>query len=198
MGDGNVTVLLESAAAGDARSAEALLPLIYEELRRLAAAQLKHEPSGLTLQPTALVHEAYLKLLGGQDIKWQGKRHFFAAAATAMRRILVDRARYYRYEKHGGKVHRAPLDSHALTIADPTPSPGEPPVDLLKLNSALERLETNDPRQAEVVMLRYFAGLGVEQTAEALGVSQATVKNDWVYARAWLRRELVSLASEDA
>ncbi len=197
MGDGNVTLLLESAAAGDARSAEALLPLIYDELRRLAAAQLRHEPNGLTLQPTALVHEAYLKLLGGEDIKWNGKRHFFAAAATAMRRILVDRARYYQSEKHGGKMGRAALDSAALTIADPTPSPDDAPVNLLKLNSALERLESNDPRQAEVVMLRYFAGLGVEQTAEALGVSQATVKNDWAYARAWLRRELADMASED-
>lgn len=189
-GSHQVTRLLEAAGDGDRRASEELLPLVYEELRRLAAAQLAREPSGHTLQPTALVHEAYLKLIGGAEIKWEGRRQFFCAAATAMRRILVDRARRVRAEKHGGDRKREPLADDTPVIDEPTPSPGEAPVNLLGLHDALSRLEARDTRQAEVVLLRYFAGLTVEETAAALGVSPATVKNDWMYARAWLRREL--------
>lgn len=189
-GSHQVTRLLEAAGDGDRRASEELLPLVYEELRRLAAAQLAREPSGHTLQPTALVHEAYLKLIGGAEIKWEGRRQFFCAAATAMRRILVDRARRVRAEKHGGNRKREPLSDDTPVIDEPTPSPGEAPVNLLGLHEALSRLEARDTRQAEVVLLRYFAGLTVEETAAALGVSPATVKNDWMYARAWLRREL--------
>lgn len=187
--NGRMTELLDAAGRGEASAAERLLPLVYQELRRLAAASLSREPAGLTLQPTALVHEAYLKLIGGAEIRWEGRRQFFCAAATAMRRILVDRARRYRAEKRGGGRRREELDAN-VTISPPTPAPGDGPVDLVKLNDALERLEKHDERQAEVVLLRYFAGLSIAETARALGVSEATVKTDWVYARAWLRREL--------
>lgn len=194
-GDKDVTRLLDAAGAGDAVASEALLPLVYDELRRLAAAQLAREPAGHTLQPTALVHEAYLKLVGGGDLKWESRKQFFYAAATAMRRILVDRARRYKAEKHGGGRKREGLE--AEQIADPTSGMKEGPIDLLKLNEALSQLEKRDTRQAEVVMLRYFAGLTVEQTAGALGVSEATVKNDWSYAKAWLRREMEKMTASD-
>ncbi len=187
----HVTRLMRAAGAGDPKAAESLLPLVYDELRRLAAAQLSKEPAGQTLQPTALVHEAYLRLVGGEAIEWQGRGHFFAAAARAMRRILIDRARRHRAAKHGGSLGRS--DLHEDMIADPTPGPGGSAMDLLRLDAALARLETRDSRQAEIVLLRYFAGLSIEQTAEALGVSTGTVKNDWVFARAWLRRELESI-----
>lgn len=187
-----MTRLLDAAGQGEASASERLLPLVYDELRRLAAAQLAREPAGHTLQPTALVHEAYLRLIGGAAIQWQGRRQFFCAAATAMRRILVDRARRVKAEKRGGGRRREELHPDETMLADPTPSPdgGGGAVDLLGLNAALERLEAHDDRQAEVVLLRYFAGLSIEETARALGVSEATVKTDWVYARAWLRREL--------
>ncbi|MFO0835094.1 MAG: ECF-type sigma factor [Phycisphaerales bacterium] len=186
-----VTRLMRAAGAGDPKAAESLLPLVYDELRRLAAAQLSKEPAGQTLQPTALVHEAYLRLVGGEAIEWQGRGHFFAAAARAMRRILIDRARRHRAAKHGGD--RARADLREDLIADPTPGTGGGGMDLLRLDAALARLEARDSRQAEIVLLRYFAGLSIEQTAEALGVSTGTVKNDWVFARAWLRRELESI-----
>lgn len=185
-----VTRLIDAASAGDPGAADALLPLVYDELRRVAAVHLSREAAGQTLQPTALVHEAYLRLLGGEPVKWQGRGHFFAAAARAMRRILVDRARSKHAEIHGGGRAKLRIDDEALTIADPTPQPTGAGVDLLALNEALASLEEKDPRQAEVVMMRYFAGLSIEQTAMALGVSTGTVKNDWVYARAWLRREM--------
>jgi len=187
-----VTRLIKAAGAGDPKAAESLLPLVYDELRRLAAAQLSKEPAGQTLQPTALVHEAYLRLVGGEAIEWQGRGHFFAAAARAMRRILIDRARRHRAAKHGGDRARAALREDL--IADPTPGTGGGGIDLLRLDAALARLEARDSRQAEIVLLRYFAGLSIEQTAEALGVSTGTVKNDWVFARAWLRRELESIS----
>jgi RNA polymerase sigma factor (TIGR02999 family) len=187
-----MTQLLEAAGTGDRAAGEVLLPLVYDELRRVAANQLAREPAGLTLQPTALVHEAFLKLFGNQDVRWEGRAHFFGAAARAMRQILVDRARRYKAEKHGGGRARRALDSATLAIADPTPTPGNDGsgVDLIGLDAALVSLERRDKRQAEVVLLRYFAGLTVEQTAEALGVSAATVKNDWMFAKAWLRREM--------
>src|SRR5262245_42949344 len=133
-----ITRLLDAAGAGDAAAADALLPLVYDELRRVAAVHLSREPAGQTLQPTALVHEAYLRLLGGEPIQWQGRGHFFAAAARAMRRILVDRARSKHAEVHGGGRSRFQIDDDALTIAEPTPEPSGPAVDLLGLNQALE------------------------------------------------------------
>ncbi len=191
-----VTQLLEAIDRGDPAAAGDLLPMVYAELRRLAQAQLGREPGGgaqQTLQATELVHEAYLRLVGadtGEDGgKWRGRGHFFAAAARAMRRILVDRARARAAIKRGGDRGRVGLDAAAdeLGSATPVDSGG---VDILSLDRALARLEAREPRQAEVVMLRYFAGLTIEQTAAALGVSPATVKADWVYARAWLRRDI--------
>jgi RNA polymerase sigma factor (TIGR02999 family) len=186
-----VTLLLEAAVAGDQKAGADLLPLVYEELRKLAAARLAKEPgggAGYTLQPTALVHEAYMRLLGhtagGGEIRWDSRGHFFGAAALAMRRILVDRARQRGRVKHGGEFKRADVEMDVLSI--------EPPGDeLLALDDALTRLEKSDERKYRVVMLRYFAGLSIEDTAAAIGVSPATVKNDWTFARAWLKRAVV-------
>ncbi len=188
----NVTRLINAAQEGDSGACEELLPLVYDELRRLASSHLAREPSGMTLQPTALVHEAYLRLLGSREVEWQGKGHFFGAAAQAMRRILVDRARARAAIKRGGDRRREHSDEGLDGIADPLATPGGvgEQIDLLKLNTVLERLEAKDKRQADVVMLRYFAGLTIEQTAQALGLSAGTVKNEWTFARAWLRREL--------
>ncbi len=186
----HVTMLLNAAHAGDKRAADELLPLIYDELRRLAASQLASEAAGLTLQPTALVHEAYLRLVGANDSKWDGRGHFYGAAAIAMRRILVERARRYRAAKHGGKDNKPAAREALADVNLPTPTPGSEPVDLIALDAALSKLERKDERQARIVMLRFFAGLTIEQAASVLGLSEATVKNEWVYARAWLRREI--------
>lgn len=186
-----VTLLLEAAGAGESRAADELLPVIYEELRRLAAGYMQREPSGSTLQPTALVHEAYVRLLGETEVKWRDRGHFFGAAALAMRRILVDRARSRNAVKHGGHLQRSDADS-AQSIAAPEGTDDAGVIDLLALDRALDRLHARDPRQAEVVMLRYFAGMTIEQTAMAMDLSAGTVKNEWTFARAWLRRELES------
>ncbi|MFO0827024.1 MAG: ECF-type sigma factor [Phycisphaerales bacterium] len=182
-----VTQLLAAAGAGDPQAAERLLPLVYAELQALARSYMAregaHHGRDRTLQPTALVHEAYLRLVGAADVVWQNRGHFFVAAATAMRRILIERARHRGRLKRGGGRDRVPLDADAVAV--------EPPSDmLLALDEALTSLERSDPRKCSVVMLRYFAGLSVEETAAALGVSAATVKNDWAYARAWLMREI--------
>lgn len=182
----DVTQLIAAACDGDPRAAEHLLPLVYEEMRRLAAARLAKEPGAgkaHTLQPTALVHEAYMRLVGGGDVRWDGRGHFFAAAALAMRRILVERARRRGRVRHGGGRQR---------VALPVESLAEEPQDdeLLLLDDALKKLEELDGRKYQVVMLRYFAGLSIEDTAAALDISSATVKNDWNFARAWLRREV--------
>jgi RNA polymerase sigma factor (TIGR02999 family) len=161
-------------------SSAELLPQVYEELRRLARARLAREPSGLTLQPTALVHEAYLRLAGdGANRRWDRRGHFFAAAAIAMRRILVERARHYRRIKHGGAQLRVELDAESPALAPTLP-------DVLAVDQALTRLEQLDPEKAQVVLLRYFAGLTIEETAAAMALSPATVKNEWAFARAWL------------
>ncbi|GMV25698.1 MAG: hypothetical protein AMXMBFR58_17290 [Phycisphaerae bacterium] len=193
-----ITRLISQAQAGEGDASEELLPLVYDELRRLAASHLAREPSGLTLQPTALVHEVYLRLLGGSQVQWQGKGHFFAAAAQAMRRILVDRARARAALKRGGDRRRDDLAIDALSAPLQTPGGTTDRFDLLKLNEALERLHARDRRQADVVMLRYFAGLTIEQTAQALGLSTGTVKNEWTFAKAWLRRELENAGMDDA
>jgi RNA polymerase sigma factor (TIGR02999 family) len=178
-----VTQLLDAAAAGDPKAAADLLPLVYDELRTLAAARLAAERSGQTLQPTALVHEAYLRLVGGEDRRWDSRGHFFAAAAEAMRRILVERARSKARLKRGGDRRRVDLDLVELA-AD---GPGD---DLLALDEALGKLERKDPRKAALVKLRFFAGLTNEHAAAALGISPSTADNDWAYARAWLRLEV--------
>jgi RNA polymerase sigma factor (TIGR02999 family) len=163
-----------------------LLPQVYEELRKLARARIAREPAGLTLQPTALVHEAYLRLTGsGADRRWDRRGHFFGAAAIAMRRILVERARHYRRVRHGGEQQRVELD-----IDSPAPTPEF--ADVLAIDQALTRLEQIDSTKARVVLLRYFAGLTIEETADAMELSPATVKNEWAFARAWLHDALRS------
>lgn len=181
----SVTVLLDRISAGDQSAADRLIPMVYEELRVLARAHLnaEHDGGGATLSPTGLVHEAYLKLVGGADIAWENRRHFFGSAARAMRQVLVDRARRHRDLKHGGRIEHTALDADQLGV-----EPG--PTETLALDKALVELEGRDPRQAEIVMLRFFAGLSIEQTAEAMDLSPATVKNEWAYARARLRRDL--------
>lgn len=178
----DVTRILSQIDSGDPAAAEQLLPLVYDELRKLAAARLAHEQPGQTLQSTALVHEAYLRLLGGDATpRWDGRGHFFAAAAEAMRRILVDRARHKQTRKAGGGHRRLDLDD-----IEPTFEEGNDD-DLLALDNALRQLEVEEPRKAELVKLRFFAGLTAEQTAAALGVSTSTIEKDWAYARSWLR-----------
>jgi RNA polymerase sigma factor (TIGR02999 family) len=178
----DVTRILAAIEQDGPRSAEQLLPLVYEELRQLAAHRLAHEQPGQTLQATALVHEAYMRLVGGgQGQSWDGLRHFFAACAEAMRRILIDRARHKQADKAGGRHRR-------LELADIEPAFKEWDDDhLLDLDAALQKLEAKDARKAELVKLRFFAGLTAEQAASALGVSLSTVEKDWAYARSWLR-----------
>ena len=178
-----VTQLLSALAAGDQHAAADLLPLVYTELRKLAQARMAREPAQ-TLQPTALVHEAYLRLVGDADrAQWNGRGHFFGAAARAMRRIMVERARGNARLKRGGDRQRIMLEDQAVA----TESGGD---DLVALDQALDRLEAHDARKAQVVMLRYFAGLTVEETAAALDLSPAMIKKEWTVARAWLHREL--------
>jgi RNA polymerase sigma factor (TIGR02999 family) len=181
-----VTRILEAIDQGDPQAAAQLLPLVYDELRKLAAAKLAHEKPGQTLDATGLVHEAYLRLVGGgrsASEAFANRRHFLAAAAEAMRRILVDRARQRKCLKRGGDRKRLRLDQLHLE-AEQTPA------EFLALHEALERLEAKDQRKAALVKLRFFAGLSNEQAAEALGISPSTADNDWAYARAWLRVEL--------
>ncbi len=180
----DVTQILSQIEAGDLRAAEELLPLLYEELRRLATRRLADEKPGQTLQATALVHEAYVRLVGSPSHQhWNGRGHFFAAAAEAMRRILVEQARRKNRVRHGGELRRVDFDNE-LQISD------EADENLLALDEALQRLATKDPQAAEVVKLRYFAGLTIEETASALGISVRTVNRHWAFARAWLFRQL--------
>jgi RNA polymerase sigma factor (TIGR02999 family) len=176
-----VTRILSAIEQGDPHAAEHLLPLVYDQLRQLAARKLAQERPGQTLQPTALVHEAYLRLVDTEKAQhWNSRGHFFAAAAEAMRRILVDNARRKQRHKHGGGRHRAPLDPARLAYQ----SPDE---ELLAIHDALEKLAADDPRAAELVKLRYFAGLSVEQAAEAMDIPRSTAYVHWSYARASLR-----------
>ena len=182
-----VTQILAAIEQGDSRAAGQLLPLVYDELRRLAAQRLAREKPGQTLQATALVHDAYLRLVGTDDHGWDGRGHFFAAAAEAMRRILVDNARRKRAAKHGGGHRRRDLDDVEIAA-------GAPAEDLMALDEALTRLAAEDPAKAELVKLRYFAGLSIEEAALALGISPATAKRRWAYARAWLFRIIEAAA----
>jgi RNA polymerase sigma factor (TIGR02999 family) len=176
--------LVDRATRGDAPALEALMPLVYAELRRLAAHYLKGERPGQTLQPTALVHEAYLKLLKDRPERWQNRAHFSAIAAHAMRQVLIERARARDALKRGGGQPRVTFDE-GLPAAAPEQS-----MDMLALDAALDRLAALDPGQARIVELRYFGGLSIEETAEAMKISPATVKRHWAAARAWLAKEL--------
>jgi RNA polymerase sigma factor (TIGR02999 family) len=177
----DVTRLLDAAAAGDRTAAAALLPLVYDELRNLAAARMSAEQPGHTLDATALVHEAYLRLVGDQ--RFDGRGHFFASAAEAMRRILVDHARAKRAEKRGGDRHRVELETVPVAVLDARH-------DLIALDDALNRLSVEEPEVASLVNLRYFAGLTTEQAADALGISVRTANRHWAYAKAWLYQQL--------
>ncbi|MCZ2401504.1 MAG: sigma-70 family RNA polymerase sigma factor [Phycisphaerae bacterium] len=183
MSDELITRTLMAASRGEPRAADELLPLVYDELRRLAHARLARAPRGTTLQPTALVHEAYLRLVGDRDPGWNGRAHFFAAAARAMRNILVDRARRKASVKHGGGRRRVAMDDADLPIELPNE-------DVLALDEALTRLEAADPRKARIVMLHYFGGLTLEETAEALDTSPRTVEREWRFTRAFLFTQL--------
>jgi RNA polymerase sigma factor (TIGR02999 family) len=178
----NVTQLLSSIESGDPKAAEELLPLVYKELRQLANARMAREPGGHTLQPTALVHEAWIRLIGeGHD--WQNRRHFFSAAAEAMRRILIDRARQKRRIRHGGGLVRVDLDDIDLAAESQSET-------VLFVHEALDLLAEKDPEVAELIKLRYFAGIPNQQAAEMLGMSERTARRTWAYARAWLTREI--------
>jgi len=179
-----VTRLLEAIERGDPNAAQELLPLVYGELRRLAACKMANEPPGQTLQPTALVHEAWLRLGGGEvNPRWQNRAHFFAAAAEAMRRILIDNARRRRALRRGGDQER--VDLEAADIA----APGSDD-ELLEVHEALERFAQTEPAKAELVKLRYFVGLTITEAAQVLSISEPTAKRWWSYARAWLYREI--------
>ena len=180
-----VTSILDAIQRGDSKAADALLPLVYDELRRLAAQRMAHEAPGQTLQATALVHEAWLRLGGDDQPSWQNRAHFFAAAAEAMRRILIDKARRKNYLRHGGGAERVNLDGLDLAASVDDEQ-------LLALDEALDHLAAHDATKAQVVKLRFFAGLTNEQVARVLGVSEPTVKRHWTYARAWLFREMNS------
>jgi RNA polymerase sigma factor (TIGR02999 family) len=181
-----VTRILSAIDQGDPTAAEQLLPLVYDELRTLAAQKLAQEKPGLTLDGTALVHEAYLRLVDVDEAPhWDSRGHFFAAAAEAMRRILVEKARRRQRIKHGGGLHKHPLQENEPALASPVDE-----VDLLDLHEALDRLEAASPRRARLVKLRYFAGLTLPEVAELLGVAQSTAEADWTYAKAWLKREM--------
>jgi RNA polymerase sigma factor (TIGR02999 family) len=182
----DVTQILSQVESGDSNAAQQLLPLVYDELRKLAAQKLANEKPGQTLQPTALVHEAYLRLVGSQSEdaqlpSYKDRGHFFAAAATAMRRIIIDTARRKKTRKHGGALRRQPLEAIVAPEADE---------EMLALDEALDKLAVQDPAKARLVELRYFAGLTGEQAAAVLGISPTTADRHWAYARAWLQAEV--------
>lgn len=185
----DITRILNAAAGGDAASARDLLPIVYGELRKLAEARMRHIPPGQTLQPTALVHEVYMRLVGDADPGWNGRAHFFGAAARAMRQILVDQARRKASQKHGGKLQKVTLGGVVPEV--------ELPVDrLLGVETALKKLEQQDPDKAQLVMLRYFTGLTNQEIAEISGKSLRTIERECQYLKAWLRRELSDSGGE--
>lgn len=186
---GEITLLLQHAEAGDAQAAERILPLVYDELRKLAAAKMARESSDQTLQPTALVHEAWLRLGGDAQPDWKNRAHFFAAAAQAMRRILIDNARRKQRQRHGGGLEKLSLDWTGFDVGADALGDAE----LLVLDEALANLAAHDARKAALVQQWFFAGLTVEQAAEVLGISARTAHRDWLYARAWLTNEIERL-----
>ena len=177
------TRILVAIEQGDAKAADELLPLVYEELRRLAGHKMSREQPGQTLQATALVHEAYIRLVGSDDRQWSGRTHFFAAAAESMRRILIENARRKQRQKHGGGQHRVDLDDAEISIEEPS-------TNLIALDEARAKLAEEEKTVAELVKLRYFAGLTLSQAANILGVSRRTADRYWAYARAWLYQEI--------
>ncbi len=179
----DVTHILNAIERGDAKAADELLPLVYEELRRLAAYKMAGESPGQTLQPTALVHEAWLRLTGKENVQWNGRTHFFNAAAEAMRRILIDNARRKRALRHGGGQRRVDIPEQDIAA-----QAGDE--QLLAINEALEKLAARDQQKAELVKLRFFVGLTIEEAADILGFSVPTAKRYWIYARAWLHAEI--------
>jgi RNA polymerase sigma factor (TIGR02999 family) len=187
--EGDITVMLQRIEQGDPTAADQLLPLVYGELRRLAASRMAKEAAGQTLQPTALVHEAWLRLGGDAQPAWANRAHFFAAAAESMRRILIDSARRKRALRHGGQLARVSADATGFDIAAPDAEAEE----LLLVNEAIDALAAHDPRKADLVKQKYFVGLTLEQAAEVLGISERTAKRDWAYARAWLLNEVKRL-----
>lgn len=185
-----VTMTLKAAVSGDAQAAADLLPQVYQELRNLAHYRMVRLPAGQTLQTTALVHEAYLRVIGEADPGWDGRAHFFAAAAQAMRNILVEEARKKASLKRGADAQRSELDEINLAIASPVD-------DVLALNEAIERLEADDPRKGQIVNMRHFAGMTHEEIAEVLGISQGTVRREWQYIKRWLFTQLRTSKSGD-
>lgn len=187
----DITHLISAVEQGDVAASEKLLPLVYDQLRQLARARLAAERAGHTLQPTALVHEAYLRLIGG-DAKWSGRGHFFAAAAEAMRRILVDHARQHKSAKRGGKRKRIDMPEEL----SPDAVAGFDLDEVLSLDDALRKFEQLDPAKAELVKLLYFAGMNLDQAADAQGIGRSTAHRHWLFARAWLHRELTGDAAD--
>lgn len=181
----DLTCILEAAQNGDPTAADHLLPLVYDELRRLAAARMAQEKPGQTLQPTALVHEAWLRLVGSENQRWENRAHFFAAAAEAMRRILIEKARRRQRLRHGGGQERVDLDEIAIIAPESDER-------LLQVNEALDRLAAEDKEKADVVKLRFFVGLTDREVADALGLSERTVERHWAYAKPWLFRQIRS------
>jgi RNA polymerase sigma factor (TIGR02999 family) len=181
--DSQATAALQAAQAGDRQAAADLLPLVYAELHRLARARLAGQPPGQTLQPTALVHEAYLRVAGDSNVTWEGRRHFFFAAARAMRDILVEQARRKAGPKHGGGRRREELDEACAVLQPPSD-------DVLAVHEALEELEARDPLKAQIILLRYFTGLTMDETAAILGIPERTLDRHWRYLRAWLMKRL--------
>ena len=180
---GEITLLLRRAESGDASAAEQILPLVYDELRKLAASKMARESPGQTLQPTALVHEAWLRLGGEAQQRWENRAHFFGAAAEAMRRILVDNARRKRRDKHGGGLRRVKWENLDMAITSDSET-------VLAVSEALDRLAQHDPVGTKLIELRFFAGLSNVEAARVLGLAERTAKRTWAYARAWLRKEL--------
>lgn len=181
----DITLLLESVARGDARAGDDLLPIVYQELRRLAAHKMAGESAGHTLQATALVHEAWMRLVGSEQQQWQNRSHFFAAAAEAMRRILVEHARRKQSLKRGGGAGHDELDESAIVLT-------APPDELLAVHDALDRLAGQDAAAAQLVKLRYFVGMTMDEAATAMGMPKRTAENLWTYARVWLHREITN------
>jgi len=183
----DLTRSLSEAAGGSRQAAEELLPLVYEELRRLAAARMAHEASGHTLQATALVHEAWVRLTGGADQRWENRAHFFAAASEAMRRILIENARRKARIKHGGNLVRLEIEGLDLMAASSDEM-------ILLVDEALERFQVEDPEKGKIVVMKFFGGLTNQEVAETLGVTERTVERQWAYAKAWLFRDIRAAA----
>jgi len=180
---GEVTRIIEAAQQGDPKAADELLPLVYEELRKLAAYKMANEAAGQTLQPTALVHEAWLRLTGNPNTQWNGRAHFFGAAAEAMRRILIDRARSKGREKRGGQRQRVDIEQVTLAVQDADET-------VLAVHEALDKLAALDPLKARIVKLRYFVGMNHQEMATALGLAEPTIRRHWAFARSWLYAEM--------